>query len=102
MKRAGLALLLLLVACEARGNPLVGRWQDVDREVVVEFSDGGRMTVTVDQKPLGGTWSSADNRLTMTLGEQPTLTCLWQIAGETLTIEPGDAKCGRTSFRRLP
>ncbi len=100
------ALLLLSVSIAWAAGSLVGRWDGGDQGVTVTFRDDGTLLIeTKGGATQEGTWSAEADRLTLGLKppgatESLSLSCLYAIAGDSLTIRPGDAKCGESSFTR--
>jgi hypothetical protein len=100
------ALLLLSSIVAAAADPLVGRWDGGDQGVTVTFRDDGTLLIeTAGGATQDGTWSADTETLTMGLKppgatETVSLSCLYSVAGDSLTIRPGDAKCGESSFTR--
>jgi hypothetical protein len=106
-----LALLILLVAVaacdEATANPLVGQWEASEQGVRVTFHPDGTLAIEAKDGPQQGGWSAEGEQLVMTLmppgaSEGISLTCLYKVEGDGLTIRPGDPRCGESSFRRVP
>ena len=108
MLRRFLALLLLLLPIAggaAAAASIVGKWIQIEEGVTVTFRDDGGLTIETADGRQEGTWSVSESSLTLVLkppgAEQAlTLTCIFAIAGDDLTITPGDAKCGDVRFKR--
>jgi len=105
---SALVLLLALGGCdEATANPLVGRWESQERGVKLAFAGDGTLAIDAREGAQQGTWSAEGDKLVMTLqppggSEAVSLTCLYEVDGDSLTIRPGDPRCGETGFRRVP
>lgn len=102
-----LAFLLLSVEGALAANALVGRWDAADEGVAVTFRADGTLTIEAGGTAQEGTWSAEADRLVMGLRppgatETLSISCLYTLAGDSLTIRPGDAKCGESTFRRAP
>lgn len=102
-----LTIFTLLAAYDAAAaaNPLIGQWNAAEEGVKVIFRDGGTLSIITKSGSQPGSWKTEDERLVMTLrptlaGDSVTITCRYAIDGDNLTIRPGDAKCGESSFKR--
>lgn len=100
-----LALLVLGIQGEAAANTLVGSWDAADKGVTVTFREDGTLAIETKDGAQQGTWTAEADRLVMNLkppGATQTLSiaCLYALDGDSLTIRPGDAKCGESTFRR--
>jgi len=100
-----LAILVLAISGEAAANTLVGRWDAADEGVTVTFRVDGTLAIETKDGAQEGTWTAEADKLVMSLkppGATETLSiaCLYALDGDSLTIRPGDAKCGESTFRR--
>ena len=100
-------LLLLNISLAWAAGPLVGRWDGGDQGVTVTFREDGTLLIeTNGGGTQDGTWSADAERLTLGLKppgatELTSISCLYTLNGDSLTIRPGDAKCGESSFSRM-
>jgi len=109
MKRVLGACLAVLAFFQvaAAASSLVGQWEAAEEGVKLIFRDSGTLSIVTKGGSQPGTWSAEGERLVMTLrpsvsSESVTLACRFVIAGDSLTISPGDAKCGESTFKRAP
>jgi len=101
-------LLWLLLPSAAMGDAslLPGIWWSPEEGVQVTFGRDGTLSVAAKDAVQEGHWSASGDEVTLSLkppgsAEALSLTCRFQAEPDRLTIRPGDAKCGESSFQRL-